>query len=314
MTTTSTTTRQLGWTTVSVLAFLAPDCLWPSSIARAATPPDEIQLTAIVRDFRGKNEPGGHPDFERNKKINAGGLTQGAVQPSLDADGKPVFSWGAKVKKGGKWEFKQWTDSADRPISFAMYELAPAPGDEVGEWDTKAPLSGYTSEANFNEWYRDIPGVNLSTLVTLTLIRQADGTYVFDDKADPVYKQKGGFFPIDGDLFGNSAVNPKHNYHFTTELHTLFTYDAAAGQIFLFTGDDDIWVFIDGRLVIDLGGTHAPVEQFVEMTRLGLVDGRQYTLDIFHAERQTKGSNFRFQTNLLLEDPAVLSTITDPGD
>ena len=277
------------------------------------TPSDEIQLTAIVRDFRGTDEPGGHPDFERNKAINAGGLTERAVQPTLDANGKPVFSWGTKVKSGGKWKFKQWTDSADRPISFAMYELEPAGGDVAGEWDATAS-SAFTSEANFDEWYRDIPGVNLSMTVTLTLIRQADGSYVFDDKTDPQYASKGGFFPIDGQLFGNSPANPAHNFHFTTELRTRFTYDAGGGQVFRFTGDDDIWVFVDGRLVVDLGGTHGPVEQFVDMTRLGLVDGQKYTLDIFHAERQTNGSNFRFQTNIELEDPPLISTITLPCD
>ncbi len=197
-----------------------------------------------------------------------------------------------------------------RPIAFVLYD--PALGDKAGKWDTKASLSAFTARGNFEELYRDIPGVNLSTTVTLTLVRQTDGTYVFDDKKDPYYKAKKGFFPIDDQLFGNSPANPKHNYHFTTELHTLFTYDASAGQIFKFTGDDDIWVFIDGRLVIDLGGTHAPVEQFVDMTRLGLVDGQKYTLDIFHAERQTNGSNFRFQTDLELVEAGVLSTITKP--
>ena len=316
MASTSTTTKRLGWATTCVLAFLVPECVRPTSIALAATPPDEIQLIAIVRDFRGRDEPNGHADFERNKKIGADGLTQGAVQPDLDSDGKPVFSWGTKVKKGGKGKngYKQWTDSAGRPISFAMYELEPAVGDKAGQWDTKAKLSAFTSEASFDQWYRDIPGVNLSKTVTLTLTRQADGTYVFDDKTDPVYKSKGGFFPIDGQLFGNSPANSKHNYHFTTEVHTRFTYDASAGQIFRFIGDDDIWVFIDGRLVIDLGGTHGPVEQFVDMTRLSLVDGRKYSLDIFHAERQTKGSNFRFQTNLILEDPPILTTVSGPGD
>ncbi len=311
----STSTRRFGQAAACVLAFMAPDRLGlVSSGLSQSTPPDQIQLTAIVRDFRGAAEPGGHPDFERNKKIKAGGLTERAVQPGLDTDGKPVFSWGTKVKKGGDWGFKQWTDSANRPISFAMAELAPAVGDSDGEWDTGAALSGFTSEANFDQWYRDIPGVNLSKTVTLTLNRQADGTYVFDDKTDPVYKNRGGFFPIDGQLFGNSPANTDHNFHFTTELHTQFTYDAGGGQVFRFTGDDDIWVFIDGRLVIDLGGTHGPVEQFVDMTRLDLIDGQKYTLDIFHAERQTRGSNFRFQTNLELEDPPMLSTITLPCD
>ena len=66
--------------------------------------------------------------------------------------------------------------------------------------------------------------------------------------------------------------------------------------------------------MIDLGGTHGPTEQFVDMTRLNLVDGQRYSLDIFHAERQTNGSNFRFQTDLNLEDAGALSTITKPFD
>ena len=125
-----------------------------------------------------------------------------AVVAVLDADGKPVFSGGTKVKKGGKNGFKMCTDSAGRPISFAMYESDPAAGDTEGRWNTKAKTSGFTSEANFDEWYRDVPGVNLSKTVTLTLTRQADNTYVFDDKDDPVYEDLDGFFPVDGQLFG----------------------------------------------------------------------------------------------------------------
>jgi len=310
---TSSTLTHLGWATAGALAFVAPDCLdLVSSAVAQETPPETITLTAIVRDFHGTDEPGGHADFERNKALHAGGLTQGAVAPVLGTDGKPVFTSGTKVKKGGTAVFKQWKDSAGRPIAFAMYD--PALGDSAGEWETNASLSAFTGGANFDQWYRDIPGVNLSTAVTLTLIRQADGTYVFDDKQDAVYKSRNGFFPIDDQVFGNSLANDKHNYHFTTELHTRFTYDASTGQIFQFTGDDDIWVFVDGRLVIDLGGTHGPVEQFVDMTRLNLVDGKRYSLDIFHAERQTDGSNFRFQTDLFLADAGALSTITEPFD
>jgi fibro-slime domain-containing protein len=148
----------------------------------------------------------------------------------------------------------------------------------------------------------------MSQALTLNLFRQADGSYVFDDKLDSYYVSKGGFFPIDNQLFGNSGGNPKHNFHFTLELHTLFTYDADANQTFKFIGDDDVWVFIDGKLVIDLGGVHSAKEQFVELNRLGLVDGQNYMLDFFFAERHRTQSNFRIQTNLMLmtdSSPAI---------
>jgi len=95
-----------------------------------------------------------------------------------------------------------------------------------------------TSAATFDQWYRDVPSVNSSTTKTLTLdngMAGDGGIYSYTNSA---------FFPIDGELFGNEDRG--HNYHFTLEMHTDFT--CVAGQTFSFTGDDDLWVFIDGSL------------------------------------------------------------------
>ncbi len=305
--------KRLRWSiAAAALAVLGPGSLVPNSAAYAQAPPATIEIQALVRDFKGRTEPGGHPDFERNKALSAGGLHELAVAPTLGADRKPVFTGlGSKVTKIGSGVFDQWKDAAGRPIAFVQFD--PLRGDLPGTW-AGSGTSAFTTAVKFDQWYRDVLGVNLSTVITMTLVRQADGTYVFDDKTDPLYSGLGGFFPIDGQLFGNSPANSSHNFHFTTELHTRFTYDAAGGQILRFVGDDDIWVFINGELVLDLGGSHYPLEQFVDLTRLGLVDGQSYTLDLFHAERQTNGSNFRFQTNLLLEDAGVLPTISAAFD
>ena len=99
-----------------------------------------------------------------------------------------------------------------------------------------------------------------------------------------------------------------------SEIHASFTYDAGGAQLFQFNGDDDVFVFINGSLVIDLGGTHGSAGwQYVDLTRLGLTDGETYQLDLFNAERQTSGSNFAFQTNLTLKDETI-STITAAFD
>jgi fibro-slime domain-containing protein len=169
------------------------------------------------------------------------------------------------------------------------------------------------SKDSFYSWYNDDLNYNVSQPLSLTLTRGVDGNYMFDSQVDPTYKAVGGFFPIENQLFGNPGGNPNRNFHFTFELHTKFTYDAGAGQIFGFRGDDDVWVYIDGRLVIDLGGLHPALEQFVDISRLGLVDGETYELSFFFAERHRTQSNFKMTTNLQLEtlDMPTASTAFD---
>jgi fibro-slime domain-containing protein len=152
------------------------------------------------------------------------------------------------------------------------------------------PSATTTGKANFDQWYRDVPGVNQSTSLSLTFADDdGDGLYTYSDSA---------FFPIDNRLLGNQGR--PHNYHFTYELATTFVYKP--GQIFTFTGDDDLWVFIDDKLVIDLGGIHSAETGSVNLDTLGLVAGQEYNFDIFFAERHTIESNVNITTSLFLED------------
>ncbi len=145
-----------------------------------------------------------------------------------------------------------------------------------------------TGKADFDQWYNDVPGVNEKTTITLDLTDNGNGIYSYSNNL---------FFPIDNQLFGNEGYS--HNYHFTLEIHTKFTYEA--GQTFSFTGDDDVWVFINNQLVIDLGGVHSAENGSVALDTLGLTVGNTYSLDIFYAERHTVGSDFALETSIVLK-------------
>ena len=142
-----------------------------------------------------------------------------------------------------------------------------------------------TDAPTFNQWYNNVPDINQSTQIVLDLMEIQPGVYSY---------QNNNFFPIDNMLFGNQGNN--HNFHFTTEIHSSFTY--SGGEQFTFTGDDDVWVFINKKLVIDIGGVHGNSPGTIDLDTLGLSMGNTYSLDVFHAERHTTQSNFRIDTTI----------------
>lgn len=149
-----------------------------------------------------------------------------------------------------------------------------------------------SGKANFDQWFTDVPGVNAGNAhaITLDLISQDPPLYRFDSP---------NFFPADGQGFGNEG-GYAHNYSFTYELATYFQY--RGGETFTFTGDDDVWVFINNKLVIDLGGLHGPETATVDLDEvaatLGLTIGENYPLKLFFAERRSTGSSFSIETSI----------------
>jgi len=153
-----------------------------------------------------------------------------------------------------------------------------------------------TTADNFSDWYSTgtdhvLGEMNYSLALDNTITADPN-VYTFTDSS---------FFPIDGLLGGNQGNS--HNYHFTLRLDTDFTYQG--GETFEFTGDDDVWVYINDQLVVDLGGIHSAVSGSVDLDTLGLIVGNDYSFDLFFAERHTSESNFRIDTSIQLKDNTV---------
>lgn len=157
-----------------------------------------------------------------------------------------------------------------------------------------------TGPENFATWFHDTPNVNLGQNLTLQFLpdpaKPTDpNAYYYDSSTMGCGAATcPGFFPIDGQLLGNEGN--RHNYHMTFELHLEFKYHA--GDVFTFIGDDDIWVFVDNKLALDLGGTHNEVTGQIMLDTLGLTEGQTYPLAFFWGERHVTGSNLRIETSL----------------
>jgi fibro-slime domain-containing protein len=269
-----------------------------------------------------------HPDFYYwQAGINAGWgqgntiLSPGLVNKYLNATGKPVYQSGTDQMSVARPGQKNWRITQDA--------------------------------TSFSQWYTDsaFSRMRLATLPmtvsgTSASFNSDNPATVDPDGNDEWGEYMEGHFPLDAysgvetkvcaswtNGWGYAGVtctaDKLHDFYFTSEVRYVFQFNG--GEILEFSGDDDVWVFINGILTVDLGGMHQPRTGRVTLAAtpalssvvtqdgandrtnyfirdpanptqpapftahnvaLGLTAGESYEIVVYHADRHPIDSNY----------------------
>ncbi len=279
--------------------------LWPVLLFTAVFPvqavhyPDTVWVNVVYYDFKANAT---NPNFEACSP----GLKRGEIQTYLDAWRKPVFKANLACNdRIGEWFRVSGQNGPDTPSTQFVFDPVKkqwswaglvnyAPGGIVRPKEWTGP--------HFNANYAMADVVVYDSL-PLRLIDSVRGMYQYNNQS---------FFPLDNKGFGNEGKKDcngnLHNFSYTMEIHTFFTY--SGGEVFRFTGDDDVFAFINGQLAMDIGGVHSAVSDSIILDNaaasLNLVKGKTYPFDFFYAERHTCAADIKITTDLFKPRPSEI--------
>jgi fibro-slime domain-containing protein len=277
---------------------------------------DRIEVPVIYRDFLFS-----HPDFQPGQTGNKNAIP-GLVNTMLDAEGKPTFKpTSSQGSITNATTFAQWyrtIPGTNNAIASTMTLWNNGNGGYVNRWGA----NGEQWIAYLNATWCDdsscskcgaAPAGKICLAPCLAWANTPQACFATPMPIDgsPL------FFPVDGESFSPTSEASKatigppyaqayipepggglHNFSFTSEVRYWFPYTSGKTYTFDFLGDDDVWVFVNGRLAVDLGGLHETAPGTITISSsnaatFGLTSGNVYEIDVFQAERQTDASSYK---------------------